>query len=482
MSLHNLAQHMAARGRGPDTMLVHMAPDEVQGLQQLALARGGSLTINPDTGLVEAFSLSDLDPSKALKSIAKPIVGGINDLLGPAAAPIMGAVGMAFGVPPEVTAAIWGGMSGLATGSLKQGVLAGAGAYGGANLYQGLTTAGATATADAAANQAIDTQIKQEIGTKAAEQAALDQSAAESARLGLSQEPFNAAAQQTVTNANAMGPSIANPTAPMVQTATATPSAAAPIAPAPAVTPPPTAPAPSGIETALTNAGKSASDAYAGLKDITVGGGGLDSLAAAMPAGATTGLKTSAALAAAPMLAAAMTPKTPDDGAPDLDTAEYKGMLRPWEFSRSVKDSDLGTQYTGKEKTGERNWFDDYWKQLAAYKAPGPEYKAATGGPVPAYASGGLGDLGGYSDGGRMLKGPGDGMSDSIPAQIGGKQPARLADGEFVVPADVVSHLGNGSTDAGAKQLYKMMDRVRTARTGKKKQAPAVKTGKFMPA
>jgi hypothetical protein len=92
------------------------------------------------------------------------------------------------------------------------------------------------------------------------------------------------------------------------------------------------------------------------------------------------------------------------------------------------------------------------------------------------------GSLGSYSDGGRMLKGPGDGMSDDIPAVIGRKQPARLADGEFVVPADVVSHLGNGSTDAGAKKLYSMMDKVRTARTGKKKQAPAVKADKYMPA
>jgi hypothetical protein len=92
------------------------------------------------------------------------------------------------------------------------------------------------------------------------------------------------------------------------------------------------------------------------------------------------------------------------------------------------------------------------------------------------------GHLGDYSDGGRLLKGPGDGMSDHIPATIGKKQPARLADGEFVVPADVVSHLGNGSTDAGAKKLYGMMDKIRTARTGKKKQAPAVKADKYMPA
>jgi hypothetical protein len=90
-------------------------------------------------------------------------------------------------------------------------------------------------------------------------------------------------------------------------------------------------------------------------------------------------------------------------------------------------------------------------------------------------------NLGGYSDGGRLLKGPGDGMSDEIPATIAHKQPARLAEGEFVVPADVVSHLGNGSTDAGAKHLYKMMDNVRQARTGNKKQGKQIKAEKYLP-
>jgi hypothetical protein len=108
-----------------------------------------------------------------------------------------------------------------------------------------------------------------------------------------------------------------------------------------------------------------------------------------------------------------------------------------------------------------------------------PKGNIAKLGQMKAMAEGGLG---GYSDGGRMLKGPGDGMSDSIPAVIGKRQPARLADGEFVVPADVVSHLGNGSTDAGAKKLYAMMAKIRKARTGKKKQAPAVKASKYMPA
>ena len=101
----------------------------------------------------------------------------------------------------------------------------------------------------------------------------------------------------------------------------------------------------------------------------------------------------------------------------------------------------------------------------------------------PAYATGGgISTLGSYSDGGRLLKGPGDGMSDSIPAKIGKKQEARLAEGEFVVPADVVSGLGNGSTDAGAKHLYKMMDKVRHARTGRKSQGKQIKAEKYLPA
>ena len=107
-------------------------------------------------------------------------------------------------------------------------------------------------------------------------------------------------------------------------------------------------------------------------------------------------------------------------------------------------------------------------------------------GGLMGYALGGLGTLGGYSDGGRLLKGPGDGVSDSIPATIGAKQqPARLADGEFVVPARIVSELGNGSTDAGAKKLYAMMDRVQRARgktTGKNKVAANSRADKYLPA
>ena len=103
--------------------------------------------------------------------------------------------------------------------------------------------------------------------------------------------------------------------------------------------------------------------------------------------------------------------------------------------------------------------------------------KQAASGGIVGYS------LGGYASGGnpRLLKGPGDGMSDNIPATIADRQPARLADGEFVVPADVVSHLGNGSTDAGAKKLHTMMDKVRVARTGKKAQGTQINPNKYLP-
>ena len=117
---------------------------------------------------------------------------------------------------------------------------------------------------------------------------------------------------------------------------------------------------------------------------------------------------------------------------------------------------------------------------------PGTKAAAASSSLDPENAArGGImhSSLGGYADGGnpRLLSGPGDGMSDNIPATISGRQPARLADGEFVVPADVVSHLGNGSTEAGAKRLHSMMDEVRSARTGNKKQGKQIVASKYMP-
>jgi len=137
---------------------------------------------------------------------------------------------------------------------------------------------------------------------------------------------------------------------------------------------------------------------------------------------------------------------------------------------RAPQQSYIAPTMLGQQKYGElyRPYTYDYTR------------RAAEGGVM--YGNGGgISTLGSYSDGGRLLKGPGDGMSDDIPASIGETQPAALADGEFVIPADVVSHLGNGSTDAGAKQLYKMMDKIRHARTGNKKQGKQINPDKFLP-
>jgi hypothetical protein len=208
-------------------------------------------------------------------------------------------------------------------------------------------------------------------------------------------------------------------------------------------------------------------------------------------------------------------------GAQAPASATYPGDIRPYEFA-ARPTSGIGesayptTQYDMAGNpildTAERSYFDQGYTPLQAYRAgtanPNP-VMVAQGGLMAAYpmekygnsipntevygmgmaqgggimaAGGKTSSLGSYSDGGRMLKGPGDGMSDNIPGVIGGKQPARLADGEFVVPADVVSHLGNGSTDAGAKRLYAMMDTVRKARTGNKKQGKQIKAEKYLPA
>ena len=104
-------------------------------------------------------------------------------------------------------------------------------------------------------------------------------------------------------------------------------------------------------------------------------------------------------------------------------------------------------------------------------------YPARSGGVIP-----GLASQVRMQQGGRFLSGGGDGMSDSIRANIDGTMEARLSDGEFVIPADVVSGLGNGSSDAGADRLYTMMDRVREERTGTTKQAPEINARSTMPA
>lgn len=123
-----------------------------------------------------------------------------------------------------------------------------------------------------------------------------------------------------------------------------------------------------------------------------------------------------------------------------------------------------------------------YFSPMVYSTTPPAEPVKAAGGGMMYAMGGGISSLGSYSDGGRLLRGPGDGVSDSIPATIGAKQPARLADGEFVIPARIVSELGNGSTEAGARKLYAMMNRIKKKRRAAKDIAADTKADKELPA
>jgi hypothetical protein len=183
------------------------------------------------------------------------------------------------------------------------------------------------------------------------------------------------------------------------------------------------------------------------------------------------------------------------------DTTANKAISDNWdEAAYLAANPDVAAELsTGKSASGQPVKFKSGYEHFTMFGQAGGRKattkKAAGGGimklamggmPIDNYAmGGGLGALGSYSDGGRLLRGPGDGVSDSIPATIGQKQqPARLADGEFVVPARIVSELGNGSTEAGAKKLYAMMDRVQRARgktTGKNKVAANSRADRYLP-
>jgi len=158
----------------------------------------------------------------------------------------------------------------------------------------------------------------------------------------------------------------------------------------------------------------------------------------------------------------------------------------------NVTEPDTGTTTTGgqSQPVQATDWFDYHDKKAAGINVIGPATVTTGGpsGPVDLMRSGGIASLARrYAMGGMpqsqgyYLGGTTDGMADRIPARIDNTQEARLSDGEFVIPADVVSHLGNGNSSAGAKNLYNMMDRVRQARTGSTRQGRQIDPNKFIP-
>ncbi len=459
MSLHNLAHHVRAKGRGKDSMLVHMTPREVQGLQALAKAKGGTLTINPETGLPEAGFLDQILPMVAMAAATYFTAGAA----APALAGTLGTTGAGI-VAGAGSGALFGGLgAAMQGGDVGKGALYGGlgGAItGGMGGYDNVYGAAAV-TPPVTPNAPVDPNL-----------------------FG----PPNPANPNLVGNPNLQG---AFPQGPP-------PAPGAPGSPGGPPTPEflssfrPGVPTPSAVDNKAKE--EAAKTIYQGFgPDMSF---------------------TKAATLALPGIGGAMGEK-PEE-LPEEDPYKSRSTLSP-NFQGYVPPQPnpyYRAQYTRYAAGG---------GLMDAYQAGGPvermsmmntamnpqgglypqgmidktQYATPTQRPVsaemveaaPAYersspmlmAGGGIASLGGYSDGGRMLKGPGDGMSDSIPGIIGRKQPARLADGEFVVPADVVSHLGNGSSDAGARRLYEMMDKVRMARTGNKKQGKEIEPERYMP-
>lgn len=536
---------LASQGRGGDTMLVHMSPDEVQSMQKMALSRGTTMTINPNTGLPEAFNLK-----KALR--------GIGTLLPIAAAvfpPL--AAAMPFLASPVGSAVFSGGIGAL-TGDkgfdLKRGVMSGLMSYGVGSALQGLKAAGAMGDAAAAAPGTVP--AAQFLGATEAGIAGASPAAQGSVTQGISnllsstpdvsaaaQKAFGSQIGRGAVTAGIMGAtglaaldeqeklakeareqqriSQEEYERAMADIAQARRRAQYAVSTNPfsfqrggaiQVSNKPVSPRPikfydggdgdaggadagfggesdaGGADAAFGDAGidggVAAAEAvaagalggdYGGVSSADVGGfGGLsgpelggdygmgtEAVSSTGPAfGGDYGGMTGADFAGASDAGVAGGAASPGGGTGDGGSSIPVSILldNPFERAQEQPRKKTWAEMTPEEQEIER-------RRYMILKYP------------LAFRKGGIAALPP-----RYINGAGDGMSDSVPAVISNRQPARLADGEFVIPADVVSHLGNGSSKAGAKQLYSMMDRVRKARTGRVSQGKQIRPAKYMPA
>lgn len=487
-----MANQLQSMGRGEDSMLVHMTPDEVNSLQGLALASGGSLTINPQTGLPEAGWLGKLLPT------------------------ILGAALAATGVGAPLAAGIVGAGQFIRTGSLQKGLMAGLGAFGGAGL------AGMAGLGGSISNNALGL-LSDKAGFFGANMG-----------LGAAANPIASylnspeLAQQFATKFGGQAAGAGANTAAGMQAAmsSADMSSIVPGAAAPTVAPPAAAVGP----TALPGGGA----------QFTGGLGSRFAQAtrAGLPSG-TPGMLTRAAPMMAGMgvlnnVSSATTPRTGNMGSDGVIDNSFTGPYT--EQVRSVSYPGRSPIVSG--DSSEHLYFSNSMPEI--YNVQGqvvqPGSSTARGTPIlqnvlnpnarrgqnrynqiftpymtgPAqdeedisYAGGGevelsdgafvldartVSEIGNGSSnagleairriGGRPIDGPGDGVSDSIPARIGRDQPARVARDEAVIPADVVKRLGKGSSKKGADKLYSLMNKAHKARKkAKRGQDTKVRSG-----
>jgi len=545
----NTAQGLASLGRNNDSMLVHMTPREVGGLQQLAMSAGGSLTINPQTGLPEAGFLSSMLPMLAAAAAIYFTGGAAAPAVAGAEAAAAGAA--ASSIPASLVGAGAGALTGALTNKknpLMGAITGGISGYGMGGVGEGLAQAGAAAAPElnaaaeigkratgidelvrqAAVNpeatmtpeayrgfltQQVPSTVSSSVtpaelakfqASPAGQKLINDSSQTYMARglKGLSSEQgrdaFIGTAASKGVPATGLGGGVS---AAAKGIGLAAPLIASAMEPG-NFTPPPVKPTPY-VKTTYNPTqydpvtGTYSNPSYGPYSTYYAAQGGAVGYAGGGPAYyPLTADPVNVGPSPGGLGGRGDKPTNPreiygdDSGAGIYDDKAGEG---PYSDSAGVginqntpsgveglfaktSATTLARYKTAKNAAKQAAALKELRKRASAVDDYGPETTSA--------AQGGLMGLNTYAAGGKLLRGPGDGMSDSIPAVINGAEPQRaaLADGEFVIPADVVSHLGNGSTEAGSKRLYSMMDKVRRARTGNPKQGKQINPDKFMPA
>lgn len=516
MSLQQIAQAVQSRGRGEDSVLIHMTPKEVQGLQALAMAHGGSLTTNPDTGLPEAGFLSSLLPT------------------------LIGA-GLSFipGVGPLMAAGLVGGGTALATGNLQKGLMAGLGAYGGAGLASGLAGLG-SATPAAAAGAAGVSAAGEQAAMLAAQQAGFGQAGLEGLAQAAGQaaptagsvlsQGASAALQSPSAFVDALGggkqalryglaaagPIMADQMVPTVtqrpeetpylyqfnQQQQQTPTQQGPYtSERQYFTEPTLTRIPGFAEGGMTGASKEAFEYLMGRSDVSPARTAAQERMVAAPVTSAAAPVTEAVPSRRSIfggLLGAISGKSDSPvynfdprtgGLMRIAPVEQAGEEFPMRRYTERSGGNYGSMGYGRD-SGVNNSAGSGYGDGTSLAAEGGLVGLAKGGMakggfvVPADVVSMLGD--GSTDAGiralqakygpavKPIKGPGTGQSDSIPTTIEGKQPARVADGEAYIPPAVISKHG------GAKKFYSMLDNVRTASQGHTKQQRRVNPAKVM--
>jgi hypothetical protein len=413
-----MAQQLQSQGRGEDSMLVHMTPGEVNSLQGLAMAHGGSLTINPETGLPEAGFLKKLLPT--LLGAGLMLIPGVNALA---------AAGMVAGG------------SVLKTGSLKKGLMAGLQAYGGASLAGGL---GAGNVFGNAAKQAT-TAVPAGFG-----------SSADMAR-GLAADSMIANTATTAGKTGLAGIAQGFGTAAKAGLPAGTPGIISKAAPMMAA---------SGLMKGVTGAMAPSGGGVAGPAgqiDNSFQGPyyAQDRQRILDPEGPTSSKQRRHFAVSMPEIYNTMGQVVQPGSNTVRGTQIMQPVLNPKAKKGQNMYSFMPTTYMG--------GIDPEEEGMGYSK--GGELQIADGGFIvdarsTAEAGNGLNDAGQErfkALGGVPIKGPGDGVSDSIPARIGGTQPARVAAGEVYMPPEAVRRIGKGDPKRGANKLYAMMNEAHKA-------------------